>query len=132
MSFEALKSALRAITGNTKGERQMSIRKLSEDFAATGQITAADVPQIAALGFKSLMCNRPDGESYGQPSHTEIAEAAAAHGLVFTHFPVVSGRVGEADLEAFAKSTAQLPKPVLAYCRSGARSAQLWTLWKND
>ncbi len=110
----------------------MTIRKLSNDFAAAGQITTEDMAQIASLGFKSVICNRPDGEAFGQPGHEEIAKAAAAHGLEFRHFPVVSGRVGEADLEAFGKVASELPKPVLAYCRSGARSAQLWTLWQND
>jgi sulfide:quinone oxidoreductase len=132
MRFDTLRAAARAIASNLKGQKQMSIRRLSDDFAATGQISAADMPHIAALGFKSVMCNRPDGESFGQPGHEEIAKAAAEHGLAFSHFPVISGRVGEADLEAFAQTATSLPKPVLAYCRSGARSAQLWTLWQND
>jgi sulfide:quinone oxidoreductase len=42
--------------------------------------------------------------------------------------PVRSGGVTQADADAFGALMAELPKPVLAYCRTGTRCATLWCL----
>jgi len=106
----------------------MQARKLTDTYTVAPQIQASDVPAIAAEGFRSIMCNRPDAESAGQPPYAEIAAAGAAKGLVVRHVPVVSGMITEADVEAFNKAIAELPAPVFAYCRSGARCTQLWSM----
>ena len=108
-----------------------AIRKLTDEFAVSAQITPADVRAIAAAGYKSMICNRPDDEEVGQPAYDEIAAEAAALGLIIHHQPVISGRLGAADVEAFGLLMAELPKPVLAYCRSGARCTQLFNLWQS-
>jgi sulfide:quinone oxidoreductase len=41
---------------------------------------------------------------------------------------VRSGGVTLADAQEFGALLAELPKPVLAYCRSGTRCATLWSL----
>jgi len=109
-------------------ENNMSINALSPDFAVTGQITPADVPALVAAGYRSVICNRPDGESHDQPAYAEVARAAAAAGLQIGYLPVVSGQVTPADGQAMADLLRRLPAPVLAYCRSGARSTTLWSL----
>ena len=38
------------------------ITKLSDTFSTSPQITVDDVVAIAALGFKTIINNRPDGE----------------------------------------------------------------------
>ncbi|ANT60455.1 NAD(FAD)-dependent dehydrogenase [Salipiger sp. CCB-MM3] len=106
----------------------MDIRKITDDIAASPQITAADVPQIAEAGYRAIICNRPDGEGADQPNFEEIESAAKAAGLEARYIPVVSGKVQDADAEAFGKALRDLPGPVLAYCRSGTRSATLWSL----
>jgi sulfide:quinone oxidoreductase len=103
----------------------MTIRTLTPALRVSPQIDPADVAGLAASGFRSIICNRPDGEEAGQPPAAEVAAAAAAHGLRFTHIPVVPGSIGENDAAAMARALAELPAPVLAYCRSGARSEQL-------
>ncbi len=106
----------------------MPIQSLSPNFAVSPQILPAELPAIAAAGFKSVICNRPDGEDPGQPSFEAVAQAAAQAGLQARHLPVVSGQFGEAQVAATAQLLQELPQPILAYCRSGARSTNLWQL----
>ncbi|MEP9397408.1 TIGR01244 family sulfur transferase [Mesorhizobium sp. KR2-14] len=105
----------------------MEYRQISDDYSVSGQITADDVATIKAAGFKGVICNRPDGEQPGQPSADEIREAVEAAGLGFRHVPMISGQpVTMEDAEAMAKALNELDGPVLAYCRSGARSTNLF------
>jgi sulfide:quinone oxidoreductase len=106
----------------------MDIRKITDDLSVAPQIQAADVPAIAAAGFRAVICNRPDGESSDQPCCSDIEGAVKAQGLAWRSQPVLSGGVTFADGEAFGALLAELPKPVLAYCRSGTRCAALWSL----
>ncbi len=101
---------------------------LSDTLSVAGQISPADLSEIARAGFKSVICNRPDGESPGQFTHLDLAAAASHAGLTLAYLPVVSGRVTPKDGQAFAALLNQLPTPALAYCRSGLRSATLWAL----
>jgi sulfide:quinone oxidoreductase len=79
-------------------------------------------------GFKAIVCNRPDGEGPDQPLFAEIERAAAATGLSARYVPVASGKVSDEDASKFSAAMSVLPKPVLAYCRSGTRSTTLWAL----
>lgn len=106
----------------------MNVTRITPDYSVASQITAADVIEIAALGFRSIMCNRPDAEDPGQPDFAEIDAAARTQGLVTTHVPVVSGVIYADDVEVFRAAMAELPRPVLAYCRSGTRCQNLWRL----
>ncbi|SDH89397.1 bifunctional protein tyrosine phosphatase family protein/NAD(P)/FAD-dependent oxidoreductase [Alloyangia pacifica] len=106
----------------------MDIRKITDDIAASAQITATDVALIAEAGYRAIICNRPDGEGADQPNFEEIEAAAKQAGLEARYIPVVSGKVQDADAVAFGKTLRELPGPVLAYCRSGTRSATLWSL----
>ena len=103
----------------------MTIRSLTPALSVSPQIDPADVVALAASGFRSIVCNRPDGEDAGQPTAAAIAASAEAHGLRFVHIPVMSGGIDEGDVATMARALADLPAPVLAYCRSGARSEQL-------
>jgi len=104
----------------------MDYRKISDDYAVTGQIDATDIDAIKAAGYRSIICNRPDDEQPGQPSAAEIAAAAAAAEIVFRHVPVISGQMTEADVMAMAAALDEIPGPVFAYCRSGARSTNIY------
>jgi sulfide:quinone oxidoreductase len=106
----------------------MHIKPLSVTFSVSPQIAPSDVAAIAAAGFKSIVCNRPDGEGADQPLYAEIEKAASAAGLQTRYVPVVFGKVSDDDAAAFKAATAELPGPTLAYCRSGTRSATLWAL----
>ena len=106
----------------------MDIRKLSAEFSVSPQIAALDVREIAALGFKSMICNRPDGEAIEQTASAEIADQAASCGLEFRLIPVTGCNFTDAAVAAFKNAMACLPKPILGYCRSGTRSTNLWAL----
>jgi sulfide:quinone oxidoreductase len=106
----------------------MDIRKITDELSVAPQIQAAEVPAIAAAGFSAVICNRPDGESADQPCCGDIEVAVKAHGLAWRSQPVLSGGLTVADAQEFGALLAELPKPVLAFCRSGTRCATLWSL----
>jgi sulfide:quinone oxidoreductase len=106
----------------------MDRKAITSTLSTGGQITAADVRGLADRGFRSIICNRPDGEGADQPTFAEIAAAAQAAGLQARYLPVVAGAVTDADAVAFGRALDELPKPVFAYCRSGMRSETLWSL----
>lgn len=101
--------------------------RLTPDIAVAAQIAAQDCGTAAAQGFATIVCNRPDGEDPGQPGVAEIAAAAAAAGLRFVHIPVDATGLN-ADLVAAMAAEIGRGGPILAYCRSGTRSTNLWAL----
>lgn len=106
----------------------MDPRKISDSFSVSPQIEPDDIPAIKAAGFSAILCNRPDGEEPGQCDHAAIAAAAQEAGLAFRSVPITSGSVSRDDLEAFDAALAEMPGPMLAYCRSGTRCAMLWSI----
>ena len=106
----------------------MDFNRISADLTVSPQITVADVKAIKAEGFRSIICNRPDGEGADQPGFEEIEAAARAAGLEARYLPITAGMVRDEDAEAFSDALRALPGPVLAYCRTGTRSATLWSL----
>jgi len=110
----------------------MQIVPQDDRFAVAGQIAPEDLPAIAAAGYRSIICNRPDGEG-GATQPTSHALRAAAHtlGLQFAFLPVKPGQITPADVERFAQLLDDLPGPVLAYCRSGNRATSLYQLARS-
>jgi len=106
----------------------MDIKKIDKELSVSPQIAPSDLQALAEAGFKAVICNRPDGEGNDQPLFHEIEEAAQAAGLSAHYLPVETGKVGDEDAEHFGELLDSLPKPVLAYCRSGTRSVTLWSL----
>ena len=102
-------------------------RHVTDELSVAPQISVADVAQAKAQGFAAIVCNRPDGEEPGQPSAAEIADAARAAGLAYTHIPV-RGAPGPAEVEAMRQAVDDAEGPVLAYCRSGTRSITTWSI----
>ena len=106
----------------------MDLKRISDALSVSGQISPADVAELKAQGFRSIVCNRPDGEGADQPTFEEIHEAADAVGLAARYLPVKSGLVQDEDAVAFGTALRELPGPVFAYCRTGTRSVTLWSL----
>ena len=106
----------------------MQINTIDTEISVSPQITAADVAEIAKAGFKTIICNRPDGEGNDQPLFHEIEEAAGKRSIATHYLPVKSGVVSDDDAASFGKMLDAAPKPVLAYCRTGTRSVTLWSL----
>lgn len=109
----------------------MQLRKITEKVTVSPQITAADMAAIKAEGFRAIICNRPDGEGADQPSFEEIEAAAKAAGLEARYVPVQSGMVKDDDVAAFGAALKEIQRPVLAYCRTGTRSATLWSFHES-
>ena len=104
-----------------------NIRNVTDTFAVAPQISLNDLSDLAALGFKRIVNNRPDGEAPGQPHSAEFAAAAKALGLDYVHIPFQGGpgREQVAQTEAWARDPAL---KTLAFCRSGTRSITVWGL----
>ncbi|QEO16487.1 TIGR01244 family sulfur transferase [Acetobacter vaccinii] len=107
----------------------MHCHHLSPDFAVSPQISVSDIPTIRAAGFKTVICNRPDGEEKNQPDTATIAKAAQDVGLVFLALPIQAGHPPSSDVVIETQEAINtLPGPIFAYCRTGNRSSQAWTL----
>jgi len=100
---------------------------LTPEFATAPQITTEDVSAAAAAGFRSVVNNRPDFEGGpGQPTSQQIEQAAAAAGLAYAFLPVQSAYQSPAEIARMHELLGELPKPVLGFCRSGTRTANLF------
>lgn len=108
----------------------MQIKQLDATLSIAGQISPADVPELAKRGFRSIVCSRPDGEGWGQPRFAEIEAAAKAAGMQAAYLPVSPGSMSHSDAARFAELLDTLPGPILGYCRSGARVSGLWSAAK--
>ena len=94
----------------------MNVKKLSDELSVSAPIIAV----LKEASFRSIICNRPDGEA--EPSAQELETAASASALEFVHLPVVSGKMSDDDAVKFGRLLKSLPRPILAYCPTGTRS----------
>lgn len=101
---------------------------LTPDIAVSPQIAPEDCAAARAQGFAAIVNNRPDGEAADQPTAAEMRAAAIAAGLRYADIPVDSSGIEMAQVEAMAAELAAADGPVLAFCRSGTRSTNLWAL----
>jgi sulfide:quinone oxidoreductase len=108
----------------------MELYDITDDFLVCGQIGPDAIPLIAKQGIRAIVCNRFDGEEAGQADFARVGQAAAAHGIRAVYLPVLQPPQPISDTEAFAFGDLleTLPKPALAYCRTGSRCAILWGL----
>jgi uncharacterized protein (TIGR01244 family) len=104
------------------------IRRIDDHISVAPQIQPEDLAAIAAAGFTAIVNNRPDNEDAGQPSGAAIRAAAEAAGLAYSAIPVTQSGFSHPQIDAMAAALAASPGPVLAYCRSGTRSCNLWAL----
>lgn len=103
------------------------IAHIAPAFAVTGYLEPADFSAAAALGFKAIVSNLPDGESPRHPSGAAEARLAAGAGLCFRHIPATKHDVfDDRVVEAMGRALSELEGPVLAHCASGLRSALAW------
>nr|MEC9421828.1 TIGR01244 family sulfur transferase [Pseudomonadota bacterium] len=108
------------------------MKAINSQISVAPQVKPEDMADFAQQGFRSVICNRPDGEGADQPSFEEIEAAAGKLGMEARYLPIVAGKVGDTDAEEFGRLMESLPKPILAYCRTGTRSATLWSLSQAD
>ncbi len=104
-------------------------RPIADGISVAPQLNPEAMAAVAAAGFKSVVNNRPDFEhGPDQPSSAQMQAAATAAGLQYRFLPVSGGYQSPEEVAAFAQLLQELPKPLLAFCRSGARSTNLYVL----
>jgi uncharacterized protein (TIGR01244 family) len=104
-----------------------AIQQLSADVCVAGQLDPAAMTWAAQAGFRSVINNRPDFEGGpDQPTSAAIEAAAMAAGLAYAHLPVAPAVQTAEQIAAFARLLADMPKPLLAFCRTGTRSGKLY------
>ena len=107
----------------------LPLSAIAADVCVAPQLTPEAMAELARLGFKSVVNNRPDFEGGAdQPTSAQIEAAATAAGLQYRHLPVAGGYQSPEEIAAFAALMAELPRPLLCFCRSGARSTKLFQL----
>jgi uncharacterized protein (TIGR01244 family) len=103
------------------------VQQLSADVCVAPQLDPAAMAWAAQAGFKSVINNRPDFEGGpDQPASAQIEAAAVAAGLRYVYLPVAPAVQTPDEIARFAQLLADLPKPILAFCRSGTRSGKLF------
>ncbi|GEK51559.1 TIGR01244 family sulfur transferase [Vreelandella venusta] len=109
----------------------MQTQSLEKGVAITSQLTVEELEQVKAQGFKTVICNCKPGESAEFSGEDAYRFKAAELGLHWVHIPVTPGEYSQADVAAFAQALQQLPRPILAFCRSGKRATHLWAYAKR-
>ncbi len=104
-----------------------TVQPLSPNLCVSAQLSPSAMAWAAQAGFKSVINNRPDHEGGpDQPTTAEMQAAATAAGLRYEHLPVEPGYQSPEEIARFADLLNSLPTPILAFCRSGARSTRLF------
>ena len=105
----------------------LPLRAVAPDVCVAPQLTPSAMAEAARAGFRSVVNNRPDFEhGPDQPTSADIEAAARAAGLEYRFLPVSGAYQSPEEIAAFAQLLAELPRPILAFCRSGNRSANLF------
>ena len=107
----------------------LPFQAVATDVCVAPQLTPESMSEAARVGFRSVVNNRPDFEhGPDQPTNAAIETAALAAGLEYRFLPVQGAYQSPEQAAALARLLAELPRPVLLFCRSGARSARLFAL----
>lgn len=107
------------------------IRKLDDNTLISGQIQPGEVPKLKELGVTMIVNNRADGEEPGQPLASEIEEAAENAGVGYRFVPITRG-IGPSDAAAMREAMDAADGKMLAFCRSGNRSALAWAVARSE
>ena len=101
------------------------VSELTNNLSVAGQIQPEDVQALAEHGYQLIICNRPDNEEPNQPSMDAIETACESAGIQFLRYPVDARSFPGDDLDVMDEAMNGDAR-VLAYCRSGTRSTNLW------
>lgn len=107
------------------------MKELPGDVFVAGQLLAAQMQALAEQGVMSFINNRPDMEGPMQPLSEELEKAAQELGVDYHHIPMAGG-LTPGLIEASQTAYAELPRPIVAFCASGTRSAALWAFAHVD
>lgn len=105
-----------------------SIRRINDRISVAPQVDPAEITDIARAGFVAIVNNRPDDEEAGQPEGEAVRAVAETLGLAYHAIPITHAGFSATQVEAMRGVLDGASGPVLAFCRSGTRSANLWAL----
>lgn len=105
----------------------MDIRPLTDSYAVSPQIAPEDIAAIAAAGFQTVICNRPDGENPADLHLAALRPALEAAGLSVVENPMAGGGLTMEHIDT-QRAAIDNGGKVLAYCASGNRSSILYAL----
>lgn len=110
------------------GENEMvNPVRLTSKLLVSSQIAPEDLPSLDALGIRTIVCNRPDGEGASQPSAETLEQTARDLGMTFTSLPMTPKfEMREGDAARFGEILDGAQGEVLAFCRTGKRSVSMW------
>jgi uncharacterized protein (TIGR01244 family) len=110
-------------------DASIPVQQIDDGVYVAPQLSPDAMAAAAAAGFKSVMNNRPDMEGGAdQPTSSSVQIAAIQAGLTYAYLPVQGGYQSPEDIAACAQLLKTLPRPLLMFCRSGARSTRLYQL----
>lgn len=105
----------------------LNLNRIADDFSVSPQLSPEDFQELAALGVRSVINNRPDGEGGAtQPTDAALRAAADAAGLFYAYLPVPSVHFNDSTAVRMRALVGELPKPIVAFCRTGTRSTRLY------
>lgn len=103
------------------------LRPVGTDVSVCAQIDVDALSSLAQAGFRSVINNRPDGEGGpDQPTSAALQAAAHAAGLAYAHLPVSPSVQTDEEATRMRELLDTLPRPIVAFCRSGTRSGKLY------
>ena len=105
-----------------------SLKTLSNRMFVCGQLRLHHLATIKGKGIRTIVNNQPEGESFDQPRDEEFRSEARAQGLIYYSLPVPISGYTEDNVVQMSEIMATAPGPILAFCRSGTRSALVWAM----
>ncbi|WP_114228598.1 MULTISPECIES: TIGR01244 family sulfur transferase [Sphingomonas] len=106
----------------------MKLAVLTPNVTVLAQPAPDDIAALGQRGYRSIIGNRPEGESEDQPAWADLQAAAAKADMSALQIPVVMGQITDEQIAHFREALDTLPKPIAVFCRSGTRAALMWAL----
>lgn len=109
------------------------LQRVDDSLCVTAQVQPQDMAAFAAAGIRSVINNRPDYEGgASQPTSAQLEAAARAAGLEYRYLPVPPAGHTPEQARSMVSAVDALPQPVVAFCRTGRRSAALYRMGKEN
>ena len=105
---------------------QIRVLEMAPQVYVCGQLFETDMQLLGKQKVRTIVNNRFDDESTGQPKSDDLEKAAEEYGITFVHFPVDAISISDEDLRSFAEICDDLERPLFLFSRSGKRSIKLW------
>ncbi|PIT70120.1 TIGR01244 family sulfur transferase [Bartonella tribocorum] len=106
----------------------MNLQQIDPDIFIGAQISIENIKTLAEVGFKTIICNRPDHEEPHQPDFSSIKAVANNYGIKAHYIPIFPPTIEKSCVETMQTILKTASLPLLAYCHHGMRSLHLYRL----